>query len=482
MIELLSPALAGALITQVPAVTTPVAAQAPVTVAAAAQAAPAAAPRPLRPAPRPINFDEDYSSFRGRQDQDLWTRLKYIPITDGTYFSLGGEFRPRYEIRIGERFGRGPQDENGNFQQRTRLWGDLHIGSIFRAFVDIEHATADDLESSTLPIERGRADLNQAFVEARIPLAGNGRITARVGRQEVGLGNFTLFDMREGANIRRSLDLARVMVNTGRWEGGVFGGYNVIERAGSFDDASNLGYQLLGGHLAYNIVDGARNDRIELLFVNGLRRTAAFDSSPSGRDNRNTLSLRYAGRTGPWNYDFETVGQWGTHGNLDIRAYFLTGTLGYGWQTGWKPRVSLRAEMGSGDGNPNDGTLGTWGQLFPRPLAYNGDLGQQNLTVLQPQLSLQPTPKLNVDLSTAALFRTSTRDGVYALSGQVIRRGNESDESYVGQRFATHARYSLNPWVTLGLYMNYTIAGPALLTDANARDLFYATPYVAFRF
>ncbi|WP_159987355.1 alginate export family protein, partial [Novosphingobium sp. 18052] len=436
--------------------------------------APAKAPQPSF---KPINHEEDYSSFRGISDANLWTRLKHIPIAGDTYASIGGELRLRPEMRIGERWGRGPQDDDGNFQQRTRVWGDLQVEGLFRAFVDIEHATSSGLDSVVAPIEEGRLDFNQAFVEARLPV-GSARITARVGRQEIGIGNYTVFDMREGANTRRSLDLVRVMGTNGKWDGGVLAGHAVLEKLGTFDDETNQDYDLSGFHLGRSFGSANRMGRAEALFVASDRASLNFATGPASRDQRRTLSLRYAGKRDAWSIDAEAIRQWGSFGQLDIQAYYLTATVAHAWQGGWKPKLGLRVDVGSGDRNPNDGKMGTYGPLFPRPLTYNGDLGPHNLTIFQPMLSLQPTTNLTLDFSVAGLWRTSTHDGVYSLGGQVLRRADESDARFFGKRVTAAGRYAVNPFTTFGFY---TIYGDVSEKFRPGRDLFYAAGYVTFR-
>lgn len=435
-------------------------------------------PKAPKPAFKPINHDEDYSSFRAVRDENLWTRLKYIPLAGKTYATLGGELRLRPELRIGERWGRGPQDDDGNFQQRTRVWGDLQIEGLFRAFVDLEHATSSGLDSVVAPIEEGRLDFNQAFIEAHVPV-GQAKITARFGRQEIGIGNQTVFDMREGANTRRSLDLLRVMGNLGQWDGGFLTGHAVLEKLGTFDDETNHGYDLTGFHAGRNFGSGARSSRAEMLFVASDRASVAFDSAAAARDRRRTLSLRYAGKANAWSVDVEAIRQWGSFGNLDIDAYYVTGTVAHGWASGWKPKLALRVDVGSGDRNPNDGKLGTYGPLFPKPLTYNGDLGPHNLTIFQPMLTLQPNTRLTLDFSAAGLWRTSIHDGVYSLGGQVLRSADESDSRFFGKRATAAGRYTLNPFTTLGFY---TIYGDVSEKFKPGRDLFYAAAYATFRF
>jgi hypothetical protein len=435
-------------------------------------------PKAPKPAPKPINHDEDYSGFRDIRDANLWTRLKYLPLVDKTYMTLGGELRLRPEIRIGERWGRGPQDDDGNFQQRTRVWADLQVQGFLRAFVDIEHATSSGLDSVMAPIEEGKADFNQAFLEARLPL-GKAKIVARIGRQEIGIGNNTVFDMREGANTRRSLDLLRIMGTAGKWDGGFLTGHSVLEKLGTFDDATNHDFDLTGGHFGRTFGGGTRTGRAEALFVSSDRASLAFDSEPAARDQRRTLSLRYAGRRDAWSIDVEGIRQWGDFGNLDIDAYYVTGTLSHLWNGGWKPKLGLRLDVGSGDKNPNDNKIGTYAPLFPKPLTYNGDLGPHNLTILQPQLSITPDPRLNLDFSVAALWRTSIHDGVYSLGGAILRNGTESDSRFFGKRATAAGRYAINPWMTLGFY---TIYGDLAKEFQPGRNLFYATTYLTFRF
>ena len=276
MFALLAPALAAMPLQTLPATAT--SAAAPQAVAAS----PASKPAP-QPAFRPINHDEDYSTFRDQRDANTWTRLKYIPIAEDSYATLGGELRLRPELRLGERFGRLAQDDGGNFQQRTRVWGDVQIEGALRLFVDLEHATSHDLDSVVSVVEQGKLDFNQAFAELRLPV-GKGKITARVGRQEIGIGNQTLFDMREGANTRRSFDVVRVMGQAGRWDGGVLAGYAVLEKVGTFDDSSNHDFDIAAAHLGRSFGGGSNTGRIEALFLRSDRASLAFDTAPAARD------------------------------------------------------------------------------------------------------------------------------------------------------------------------------------------------------
>ncbi|WP_267449914.1 alginate export family protein [Novosphingobium aureum] len=285
--------------------------------------------------------------------------------------------------------------------------------------------------------------------------------------------------MREGANTRRSLDLVRIMGKAGKWDGGFMIGHPVAEDKGSFNDVRNRNYDLWGIHAGRGFGEGAQSSRAELIFVATDQAGRAFDSTTPTREDRRTLSLRYAAIDNAWNYSLEGIRQWGDYGALDIDAYYVTGQVAYTWTHGWRPQLGLRVDVGSGDKDPNDGKIGTYGPLFPRPLTYNGDLGPHNLTVLQPSIGVKPIKGMALNASVAGLWRTSKNDGVYSLGGQVIRSGDESDQRYFATRFSVSGRYALNDFTTLGFYTNYSVLSESF---EPGRDLFYAASYLTFRF
>lgn len=253
----------------------------------------------------------------------------------------------------------------------------------------------------------------------------------------------------------------------------------MLEKLGTFDDRTNRNIAFTAVHAGRSFGAATRTGRAEGLFLFAERASLAFDSAPAARDRRRTLSLRFAGRADRWTVDIEGIRQWGSFGDLDVDAYYLTTTIGHGWTDGWKPRLALRVDIGSGDRNRNDGRIGTYSPLFPKPLTYNGDLGPQNLTVVQPMLTLQPMTRLTLDFSTAGLWRTSTTDGVYSLGGSPLRRGDETDSRFLGKRATAAGRYALGSFTTLGFY---TIYGDVSRRFMPGRDLFYAAVYVTFRF
>lgn len=453
---------------------------------AAVVAAPAAAP--VAPPPfKLINHDENYAYLADPAKRtSTWSQFKYVPLGgEGSpvWASFGGELRFRVEHRDNERFGRGAQDHGGNFQTRARLWGELNLGTSVRAFVDIQDARTSGLDSGEPVIEENRTDLHQAFIEAKTGLA-DGTLRVRAGRQEFGQGTFRLFDMREGANARVALDMVRVMYDspTG-WSGGVFGGYALREGKASFDDATNFDYRLFGATAAKTLGQGATAPRLELMYVNTDRLNTPFYGQVAGRDDRDTVSVRLSGKVAPWDYDVEAVKQFGSFNDLDIDAWFFSGVVGRSFaDVKWSPRVAVRLDVASGDKDPNDGKLNSFNPLFPQPAALRTDLGFANMVLFQPEVTIRPTPKLTLGANTAGLWRTSKDDGVYALSGMVLRGADEGQSSYVGWRTGLFARYAINPYVSVMGVANYTKAGDFLQETGTAENQSYLGTFLTFRF
>lgn len=444
-------------------------------------AAPSAPPAPI--VFKPLNYEDDWSRFRNPAARTTpWSRLKYIPLGSDGWLSLGGEARWRAEYRGNERFGRGLQDDDGDLQQRIRLWADLHATPNLRLFLDVQDARSEGLDSGEPVVEESRADIHQAFVETRHSL-GDGALKVRVGRQEFGVGLFRIFEPREGANARTAFDMARVIYDrpTG-WSGGVFGGYALRESKASFDDATNYDYRLYGATASRRLGSGATAPKLELFYANTDRIGVAFDTGVAGRDDRDTFSARVDGRIAPWDYDVEGVIQRGDFRGLNIQAWYVSGTVGRTFNHRWAPRVALRVDAASGDKDRTDGTLNTYNQLYVPPISLRTDLGVSNLVTVQPQVTFRPLPKTSVGVLTAGLWRQSKDDGVYLLNGLTLRSGVEGQSAYVGWRYAGFVTYAVNPFITVTGVANYTQSGDFLKESGVAEDQSYVGLIVSTKF
>ena len=139
--------------------------------------------------------------------------------------------------------------------------------------------------------DRKDIDVGQAFVELHTPIGGDGSVMLRVGRQEIGIGAYRLFDMRDGLNVRRSLDAARLLFAKGAWNGELLGGYAQNETLTPFDNSTNYGFSFYGARLARTAQLGPLASTIEGLWIHSDRAVAVYDAG-SAAERRNTFSLR----------------------------------------------------------------------------------------------------------------------------------------------------------------------------------------------
>jgi hypothetical protein len=123
-------------------------------------------------------------------------------------------------------------------------------------------------------------------------------------------------------------------------------------------------------------------------------------------------------------------------GSGDIRAWTFASETGYSFpELPWKPRLSVKSDISSGD-DPPGRALGTFDALFPignyfGVLADTGP-GPQNFIDVHPKLQIQPVTGVSVSMDLVALWRESLRDGVYAVPGFLLVPAGTSRARFVG--------------------------------------------------
>ena len=121
---------------------------------------------------RLYRWQEDYSYLANKPQRDQWEQLKYIPLPGltGTYLSLGGEGRYRLDGYGPYLFGLGKSGSSwASNQERLFMDFDLHVGQVFRTFVQFDAA-----HENGRPVQRAydqsAPDLRQGFVDLVLPL------------------------------------------------------------------------------------------------------------------------------------------------------------------------------------------------------------------------------------------------------------------------------------------------------------------------
>lgn len=443
------------------------------------------APATARPALRLLRTEEDWSPLREpalrRGGLD---RLKYLPLdADGrAWLTLGADLRLQWERIDGEDFGTVPDDRGGYLLARAMAHADVQAGRL-RGFVQLKSSGVVDRAAGARPVDRDDADVHQAFAELRAA-AGAGRATLRAGRFELQYGSSRLIAVREAPNVRLAFQgvLARVEGPGGRID--AFFTAPVDVDPGAFDDGSVPGERLWGIHGSYPVSRARWRGTLDIYYL-GLRRDDAAFASGVGAERRHSVGVRLAGAAGAFDHNVELVGQVGRFGARRIRAWTVASDVGVQLRgVAGRPRLSLRADIASGDGNPDDGTLGTFNPLFPRG-AYFGQLaavGPQNFMDVHPRLEWRPARAVDVALDWLFYWRHRRTDGLYDPPGNVLRPAAPRAGRFVGHQPAVEATVRLDAHASLFAHLARFVAAPALEQTPPARSISYLTSYVTWRF
>jgi hypothetical protein len=430
-------------------------------------------------------YEEDYRYLRdpGRAG-DLWDPIKYIPLGSdpNTYLSLGGEVRERGEYFSAPQFGLRGDGADAFLLHRLLLHADLHLGEDLRAFVQLGNHLVAGKDSPLSQTDRDRLDVQQALVDMRLPLTPEIAPTLRAGRQEMAFGSQRLVSVRESPNIRRSFDGFRLGDAVGGVRVDAFATRPVLLKEGIFDDEPNHAQAFWGvyGTTPAGFSPGGGLDLYYLGFDNSTARFA----TASGGEHRHTLGARLFGASGGWDWDWEAAGQVGGFAGGDIEAWTVASSTGFTVEAlPWKPRAGLKANIASGDHNPNDRTLGTFNALFPK-LAYFNEASlivPANFFDVYPSLTVKPLTSVTVVAGWDFVWRETTKDAVYTnplvpVAGTAGRGGK-----FTGNQLSLDVIWQADRHVQVsGSYVHFDTGGA--LAPVHGRDVDFAMLSVSYKF
>lgn len=446
---------------------------------------------PTRPYPPwPIHrFDEDWRVLAdpARRTGPL-DALKHIDLGGPAWLGFGGELRERFEYLSDRNFGiglpRGAARDNAYLLQRALLHADLHLDPTFRAFLQVGSLASFGARGGTLgATQDDRLDLVQGFADLNLRIADGAALTLRGGRQEFYFGSGRLVSEREGPNLRRAFDGGRAILTLGPLRVDAFLARPVQPFRFAFDDRANPGEALWGAYATGALPGGVPGLRTDLYLL-GYERANAVFAQGRGLEQRHTVGTRVAGAAGGWDWDWEAAFQFGTFEGARIRAWTVATDTGHTFAAlPWRPRLGLKADIASGDGNPRDRTLGTFNALFPKVPYFTeaGLVAPANLIDVYPSLRAQPTRTVTVELGWDVLWRHRTADAFYLPAPFAPLRGTAGrGGAFAGHQVQLSARWSVTPHVELrGWYVRF-IAGDTLRT-AGGRDVDFVATSVVFR-
>ncbi|MCD9027989.1 alginate export family protein [Luteimonas sp. BDR2-5] len=420
--------------------------------------------------------DYSYLADPAKRSGAGWEKLSYIPLgrDPATYLTVGGELRYYAQYWEHVTLGIRPDDRNDSIQQRVRLYGDLHVGRNFRAFLELGDNWEFGAEFPT-PSNFDAVDIQQAFVDASFAVGDGNRLTLRPGRFVMPLGNGIMVGTRDGTAVRYTYDGLQAMFTTAAGSSvNVFATRPTKVERGSFDDSPDSSRDFSGVYFSRPTGKGSGWD---LYHYNVGHDQVAFPGLV-GPQRRRSFGARVFGRPGNWDYDLEGVIQTGTFAGEDIRAWGIISNAGYTFSDArFAPRLGARFNAFSGDDDPGRGRLGTFEAPFPRTALHNdaGVFVFMNLINIAPTVSFQFTDRIRASAGVTGLWRESTADDIYyGGTGRPLASVPTRDR-HVATSVDLQADWQVNRNFNMHLYGSHIRAGDALVAAGGE-----STNYVGF--
>jgi hypothetical protein len=444
---------------------------------------------PNEPAQLPqMTYDEDVRYLATAQCRSgLMDSLQFIPLDTANpnyYLSFGFWIRERADYASNPSFSAKPP---GNIYQMQRyfLHTDLHLGEHFRFFGELASSIVDGRNGGPRPgIDEEKMYVLQGFFDLGLWKSGSNSLTVRTGRQEVGLGSDNFVSTRDGRNIRRSLDGARLTLVDGGWTVDLLAVKPIVENTDYFNDPPSHGSSFWTAYAVHSFRFIPKGN-IDLYYMGLDNRSVPFDGKGTGREQRETVGTRLWGTTSHWDYNWEPTFQWGWFRDYDIRAWAVSTETGYRFPSvRFGPRFGLKAVAYSGDQNPSGHTLGTFNSIYEVGpyFSYAELFARRNLVALQPTAALNLSKSVTFTLNPAFFWRESTSDGLYAISNSIEISGIHSNARYIATQGSARLQWRMSRNVTWFSEFGHFFPGEFLKEATPGRNLNYWTGWLDIRY
>lgn len=435
-----------------------------------------------------LRHTEDWSFLSdSSRDFGALDPLKYIGIGGNAYVTVGGDLRLRFDSYTGTNYPTEPKEGGQAFLlKRYMAHADLHAGSRFRLFSQFTANYVAGLETPR-PLDRNDIDVHQLFVDAVLFEQQNRQLKVRVGRQEVNYGQ--LVDMREGPNVRRSFDGARLFFKTNSWQIEGLLAHPVETDFGAFDDGWVTPDETLWDlRLAHPLQLGSELQPVPTtLYYLGVDRKEAEFEQGIGAETRHTIGLKMgAPPINTSGISVEGAVQFGEFNNHRISAWFATIESGYKLGNApLEPRLGLLVRAVSGDRDPLNPDLQTFSAPYSsqRTGVQSGFIGvYANIYQLQPSVAVYPYKNMSISLIWASFWRQSIHDPAYTSAGFPLRTAPNSNDRLIGHvpKLSTH--FQIGSYFQLKLRYEWLIGGPYLEASGTQTNAHYFAAGVTFKF
>jgi hypothetical protein len=391
-----------------------------------------------------------------------------------SWLRVRGEFRERIEGFQSLGFVEGRDDEYA--LSRVRLNATVTPSQQLSFQVNVQDARVADktIGPITAPF-RGPFDVRTAFADvgsAKAPVA------FRLGRQELAFGEQRLLGHLAWVNTGRSWDAARVILRAKAFQVDVFGASLVRSLPGELDKSGN-GNRLAGAYATTTkLVPGASVEPFVIF-----RRDVNLRSELGAIGNlaQTTVGFRAAGKLpARLDYGVDMALQRGSLAADDISA----------WAGHWQMRASLPGQgavklisefnYATGDARPNDGTRGTFDQLYPTghdKLGLSDQVGWRNVRHIREGFEVSPVKATPVAVSYHSWWLDNRADGLYGASGALLARvAGGAASSHVGQEIDVQVTRALTPQLQLAAGYAHMFTGAFLKQATPGKS--YSQPFV----
>lgn len=443
----------------------------------------------------PVRYTERYLNLANTsRHADYFDRFKYIPLDDNnpdSYLSLGGEIRERYEHLHHQNFGIKDSGDDRYGLQRIMLHADLHANERLRFFVQGISSLQFGGEQK-LAVNQNPLDLQQAFVDYTFGenTPNGNRQTIRAGRFSMTYGSGRLIATRAGPNTQLKFDGVQfIHSNQGNQKLYAFLARPVREERYEADKANqDQSFSGIYSSFPLNAVfgdflgnsSGQALGNADIYYLNYRNEAAAYVGA-KGTESRHTLGLRWFGKTGQWDFDWEGVAQFGEVGDQDIRAWTIATDTGYTFKNwAWQPRLGLKADIASGDSNKKDGKLATFNPLFFKANYFNDAafFRPANLADLHVTLQMQPREDLTITVGSDSIWRHTRQDALYGTAGNVLLPATDNSK-YVGTTAEAAAQWKINRHLSFTASYIHMYTG-SQVKQAGGGDIDYLASWVSF--
>ncbi len=320
----------------------------------------------------------------------------------------------------------------------------------------------------------------------------------KLGRQVLAFGDERLVGAFDWNNIGRTFDAARLTYKQKSWSVDAFASTVVVPERGSYNQSdlfngneTERGQVFSGIYFSTTAIPVQTTDAYAFhlhqdlpttstnFLTLGLRmksKPGAFAHADSGLSKDGKTVVEAKKKPVGLDYDAEFAFQTGEVADLDLTAFAAHAGVGYTFDASWLPRIGVAYSFGTGDGDPTDGQIETFQNLFPTNHKFYGQMdvfSWQNMHDLEVSVKATPTKSLTAKAEYHAFWLADTNDSWYRANGVATVRplspAARSASNYAGSEVDLTLTYAATTWLSVEAGYSHFWAGD-YLSDTGPSD------------